>query len=226
MVTIVNLAETATLIGDPTRTAMLFTLMDGRAFTAGELARAAGISAPTASSHLAQLCAGGLLSVERQGRHRYFRLAAPEIASILEGLLVVTAHRLPAIPRTGPRDRAMRHARICYDHLAGEVGVALFARMVAQGHVRLAENGAEITGPGARFLADLGIDMTHQRGAPACRLCLDWTERRHHLAGRAGAALCRLALDSGWMRRVEGTRALNVTPTGIAALRKHFALAP
>lgn len=225
MVTIANLAETATLIGDPTRTAMLFALMDGRAFTAGELARTAGISAPTASSHLAQLCAGGLLSVERQGRHRYFRLAGPEIASILEGLLVVTAYRLPATPRTGPRDRAMRHARICYDHLAGEVGVALFARMVEQAHVRLAENGAELTEPGTRFFARLGIDLTRQCAAPACRLCLDWSERRHHLAGRAGAALCHVALESGWMRRIENTRALNVTPTGIVALRKHFALA-
>lgn len=225
MVTITNLAQTATLIGDPTRTAMLFTLMDGRAFTAGELARAAGISAPTASSHLAQLCEGGLLSVARHGRHRYFRLAAPEIAAILEGLLVVTAHRLASRPATGPRDRAMRHARICYDHLAGEVGVALFARLVEQGHVHLAENGAQLTGPGARFFADLGIELPRRRAAPTCRLCLDWSERRHHLAGAAGAALCRLALDRGWVRRIETSRALNVTPTGIAALRKHFALA-
>jgi DNA-binding transcriptional ArsR family regulator len=225
MVTITSLAQTATLIGDPARTAMLFTLMDGRAFTAGELARAAGVSAPTASSHLAQLCEGGLLAVERQGRHRYFRLASPDIASSLEGLLVVTAHRLPAKPITGPRDRAMRHVRICYDHLAGEVGVALFAYMVEQGHVRLAENGAELTRPGARFFTDLGIDLPHGHAAPACRPCLDWSERRHHLAGRAGAALCRLALESGWVRRIENTRALSVTPSGIAALRKHFALA-
>ena len=217
MVTIARLAETAALIGDPARTAMLYAMMDGRAFTAGELAGAAGVTPQTASGHLAQLLAAGMLSAEKQGRHRYFRLASAEIGGILEGLMTVTAARAPLA--TGPADPALRRARICYDHIAGSLGVALYAALLEQGHVRLAEDGVALTDSGRALLDKLGIDPPHAR-RPACRTCLDWSERRHHLAGQVGAAICATALERDWLRRRAGTRALEITPKGEAALRE------
>jgi DNA-binding transcriptional ArsR family regulator len=221
MVTVSRLAETAALIGDPARTAMLCALMDGRAFTAGELAGAAGVAPPTASGHLAQLVEAGMLAVERQGRHRYFRIAAPEIATILEGLMAVTAHRQGAALKTGPRDPALRRARICYDHLAGALGVALFGAMAERGHLTMSADGAALTGDGAALLERLGIPLPAAR-RPVCRPCLDWSERRPHLAGQAGAAICAAALDRGWVRRREGSRALDLTPPGVRAFAEAF----
>lgn len=227
MVTISNLAATAALIGDPARASMLFALMDGRAFTAGELARTAGVTAPTASGHLARLTDAGLLAVESQGRHRYFRLASAEVAAGLEGLQRLAAHRHDEeggvrTPKVGPRDREMRRARVCYDHLAGELGVALFGAMVARDQLRLGPEGAELTEAGADMLRTMGAEPYASSAAPLCRPCLDWSERRHHLAGKAGAALCRTALDRGWVRRADGTRALRITPAGAAAFKAHF----
>lgn len=216
MVTIARLAETAALIGDPARTAMLYAMMDGHAFTAGELAGAAGVTPQTASGHLGQLLEAGMLSVEKQGRHRYFRLASAEIGGILEGLMTVTAVRAPLA--TGPADPALRRARICYDHIAGSLGVALYAALLEQGHVRLAEDGVALTDSGRALLDRLGIALPHAR-RPACRTCLDWSER-HHLAGQVGAAICATALDRDWLRRRAGTRALEITPKGEAALRE------
>lgn len=229
MVTIASLAETAALIGDPARAAMLYAMMDGRAFAAGELARTAGIAPPTASSHLARLLEAGLLAVERQGRHRYFRLASSEVGTTLEGLLVVTAHREAAVRSpalkpliVGPRDKTLRHARICYDHLAGEIGVAIFSALVAQGKLRIHEDGVQLTDSGSALFDTMAIIAASEPAMPSCRPCLDWSERRHHLAGPAGAALCRHALALGWVRRIAGTRALQVTPPGVAALHRHF----
>ena len=222
MVTIARLAETAALIGDPARTAMLYAMMDGRAFTAGELAGAAGVTPQTASGHLGQLLEAGMLAAEKQGRHRYFRLASAEIGGILEGLMTVTAARAPLT--TGPPDPALRRARICYDHIAGSLGVALYAALLEQGHVRLAEDGVALTDSGRALLDRLGIAPPHAR-RPACRTCLDWSERRHHLAGQVGAALCTAALNRDWLRRRTGTRALEVTPKGEAAYRDVFGVA-
>lgn len=219
MVTIARLAETAALIGDPARTAMLYAMMDGRAFTAGELASAAGVTPQTASGHLAQLLAAGMLAAEKQGRHRYFRLASAEIGGILEGLMTVTAARAPL--STGPAYPALRRARICYDHIAGSLGVALYAALLDQGHVRLAEDGVALTTSGHALLDRLGIDPPHAR-RPACRTCLDWSERRHHLAGQVGAAICATALARDWLRRRPATRALDVTPKGEAGFREVF----
>ncbi|MBS0502959.1 MAG: winged helix-turn-helix transcriptional regulator [Proteobacteria bacterium] len=219
MVTIARLAETAALIGDPARTAMLYAMMDGRAFTAGELAGAAGVTPQTASGHLAQLLAAGMLAAEKQGRHRYFRLASAEIGGILEGLMTVTAARVPLA--TGPADPALRRARICYDHIAGNLGVALYAALLGQGHVRLAEDGVALTASGRALLDRLGIGPPHAR-RPACRTCLDWSERRHHLAGQVGAAICATALARDWLRRRAGTRALDVTPKGEAGFHEVF----
>ncbi|MBA2918201.1 metalloregulator ArsR/SmtB family transcription factor [Sphingomonas sp. MAH-20] len=221
MTTIIRLAETASLIGDPTRAAMLYALMDGRAFTAGELAEAAGVTPQTASGHLAQLVAAGMLAVEAQGRHRYFRIASAEIGAILEGLQLVTADRIGRLPRPGPRDAALRKARICYDHLAGELGVALFAALAGAGHLRLSADGAALSDSGTALLGSLDIEVPARR-RPTCRPCLDWSERRHHLAGQAGAAICTAALARGWVRRRHGSRALDVTPTGTRAFAAGF----
>lgn len=222
MVSTAALAEIAAALGDPARVAMLSSLMDGRALAAGELARVAGVAPTTASGHLARLAEAGLLAVERQGRHRYHRLASPEVARVLEGLMALSAARRP--PRTGPRDAALREARTCYDHLAGRVAVGIADAMVARGQLHLAADGGALTDAGAALLARLGVAVPAAPGRPFCRPCLDWSERRPHLAGALGAALCRRCLDLGWVRRVAGSRALTVTPRGRLGLREAFGL--
>ena len=229
MVTTASFASTAALIGDPARAAMLHAVMDGRALTAGELAKVAGVTAQTASSHLAQLTEAGLLCVEKQGRHRYHRLATAEVARLIESLMQVTAQR-PAIrlPVPGPRDAAMRLARTCYDHIAGRLGVALAASMTSRGFVELSEDAGLVTVEGERFLAGVGLDLPGPgkpiaaRGRPLCRPCLDWSERRPHLAGKLGALLCQHSLSSGWVRRRPGSRTLEITPGGQQAYREVF----
>lgn len=227
MVTVSGLAETAALVGDPARAAMLVALLDGRAFTAGELARAAGVAASTASGHLAKLLDGGMVIVVQQGRHRYFRIAGSEAAASLEALMAATAHRKEATPArplaVGPRDLALRRARVCYDHLAGELGVALFEAMVARGQIRLAARGAELTAPGEQLLVALGIPPDARgAGHASCRPCLDWSERCDHLAGYAAAAICSTALDRGWVVRAPGTRIVRVTRAGADAFSRYF----
>ena len=222
------LAETAALIGDPGRAAMLTALMDGCALTATELARAAGITAQTASGHLARLTAAGLLAMERQGRHRYHRLGSADVAQMLETIMSVAATPSASRPRkvvTGPRQAALRQARTCFDHLAGVLAVAIADRMIARGHVELSADGGRLTDAGATFLADLDIDprpRDNRSGALFCRPCLDWSERRPHIAGQVGAALCRACLDRDWVRRIEGSRALTISPAGRSALAQAF----
>lgn len=228
MLSVGSFAETAMLVGDPARANMLAALMDGRALTARELAEAAGITPQTASGHLARLTGAGLLAVERQGRHRYHRVASADVARMIEGIMAVAAARdACAAPRrvaTGPRSEALRRARTCYDHLAGRIAVAMADHMAGAGLIDLAPDGGALTSSGERFLRELGValDKHPARGRIFCRPCLDWSERRHHLAGRLGAALCRCCLDKGWLRRVEGSRALSVTPAGQRVLREAF----
>lgn len=227
-----DFAEIAALAGDPARAAMLHALMDGRALTASELARAAGVTPQTASGHLARLATAGLLAVAKQGRHRYHRLASPAVAQMMEAIMQVAAFarsdRRPIA--VGPRDAALRAARTCYDHLAGGLGVALAAALVESGRVELSDDAGLVTEPGLAFLADLGIELpatAGRKGRPGralCRPCLDWSERRPHLAGALGAALCRHSLAQGWIRRLEGTRAVAVTPKGRQAYRTTFGL--
>jgi len=224
-------AEVAALAGDPARAGMLHALMDGRALTASELARAAGVTPQTASAHLARMSAAGLIGVQRQGRHRYHRLASPLVAQMMESIMQVAAGGGPPRPplTVGPRDAALREARTCYDHLAGRLGVAIADALVAGGHAELAGDAGEITPSGLALLGRLGVDFDGLRarraGRPArvlCRPCLDWSERRPHLAGAVGAALCSLCFEKAWIRRIAGTRAVALTPAGERALREQL----
>ena len=231
MTTTNRIAATAALIGEPARAAMLAALMDGRALTAAELAYLAGVAPQTASGHLARLTEAGLIGVARQGRHRYHRLASPEVARLLEAVMQVAA-AIPPVERrrrvVGPADAAMRAARTCYDHLAGRLGVAIADAMVDRGLIELGEDSGALTAAGTRFLGGIGIDLV---SVPVgirpptrvfCRPCLDWSERRVHVAGRVGAAICSHVLQAGWVRHMTGTRALAVTPPGRRALAQTF----
>lgn len=227
MIGTVSVAQVGALVGDPARAAMLQALMDGRALTAGELAGVAGVTPQTASGHLAQLAASNLVAVSRQGRHRYHRLATPQVARMLESLMQVAAASTPTRTRTGPRDEQLRLARTCYDHIAGRLGVALADAMMARGWVEIKNDGALITSDGLEQLAELGIAldpnfMRKARSAPRCRPCLDWSERRSHLAGRLGTALCTYGLERSWIRKRAGSRALEVTLAGRRAYRDLF----
>ena len=234
MLTTNAFAEIGSLVGDPARASMVVALMDGRALTASELSAIAGITPQTASSHLSQLVASGLLAMKRQGRHRYHCLATPTIARMVEGMMAVASEtsisRNPAV-RTGPRDRAMRQARTCYDHLAGSVAVAIADAMVMRGEIELSEDGGELTRKGEAFLAEIGINvsasLTRGRGKRVfCRPCLDWSERRVHIAGALGAALLYHITDQKWVRPVAGSRAVAITPTGRRELDTLFGLSP
>ena len=223
MVSTAKIAEVAALAGDPARAAMLMALLDGRAFTASELARLAGVTPQTVSGHVARLTTAGLVSVEKQGRHRYHRLASPIVARMLEGIGQVAAGNGSARIVTGPRDAALRQARTCYDHLAGTLAVALTDSLIARGHVELSIDAGVVTKSGLVFLERLGIDVAPPGGKRVfCRPCLDWSERRQHLGGLVGAAICTHCFSAGWVRRVGDTRAVTVTPKGQRAFRENF----
>ncbi|WP_432036428.1 ArsR/SmtB family transcription factor [Streptomyces cucumeris] len=217
-----RLARLAGLLADETRAAMCLALLDGRAWTAGELARYAGVAASTATGHLHKLIDGGLLTEERQGRHRYVRLAGPQVAQLIEDLSARAAP--PPPPRTlraSSASGALARARTCYDHLAGRLGTAITDAMLERGLLQ-GSTGFALTDAGMDWFAELGLDLPEAaaRGRrPMARSCLDWTERRPHLAGVAGAALCRHALDTGWCVRIGSGRALRVSPEGERALR-------
>jgi DNA-binding transcriptional ArsR family regulator len=224
-------AEIAALSGDPARANMLHALMDGRALTATELAKVAGITPQTASGHLSKMTGIGLLSVERQGRHRYHRIATTSIAHMLESIMQVAAELEPDRQRltVGPKDAALRSARTCYDHFAGQLGVALTDALIAQGRVELTSEAGILTEPGIAFLGEVGIDIEpilarqgKRTGRVLCRPCLDWSERRLHLAGAVGAAICKHSMDNSWTRRLDGTRAVLITTKGERVFREKF----
>ncbi|GBD47682.1 ArsR/SmtB family transcription factor [Methylopila sp. Yamaguchi] len=215
------IAEAAALIGDPTRARMLGVLMDGRARTAKELASLAGVSAPTASGHVAKMTAAGLVSVATQGRHRYVRLAGAEVAELIERLMIFASVARPAVrPRT-PAEAAFRKARTCYDHLAGRLAVELVAALVARDLLRRGHDGFEPTLAGERWFRARGVDVARARCSPRAfaRCCLDWSERRDHLAGALGAALLAALIDGGVLARRKDERTLDVTTIG----RRFFA---
>ncbi len=221
------MARVAALVGDPARANILASMMDGRAHTPTELALDAGISVTTASGHLARLLDGQLVTVARQGRHRYYRLASNGVARMLEGIMVLgedTQSRPRATPRV-PAD--LRSARTCYDHLAGKLGVALADTMVTRKFIKFDDESGVLTETGNAVLLDIGIDLAaskHRGRRACCRPCLDWSERRPHIAGVLGAALLDHFLNQRWIERIQGTRAIRVTNQGSVAFRCDFGI--
>lgn len=215
-----NIVRIAALIGDNARAEVLCALMSGRALTATELADMAGVTKQTISFHLGKLLDAGLLKVDQQGRHRYFRLAGQDVAQLLESLMGMAVQSEGVRPRTGPRDPALRKARICYDHLAGELGVQAYEQMLRQGVFETRHEGPRLTEYGRLWFLRLGIDTDAVACAKRsfCRACLDWSERRHHLAGALGAALLTRIQELGWAKRAKDSRAIVFSDRGEASL--------
>jgi DNA-binding transcriptional ArsR family regulator len=214
-----DIAMVAALVGDPARANMLTALMTGRALTASELAHQAGITPQTASSHLGKLETGGLIEQEKQGRHRYYRLTDPDVAGVLEGLAGLAARAGHMRVRTGPKDPALRRARVCYDHLAGDLGVQMLDSMRKQRLIRQTKQTIELTVEGERFMAknlQISADMLAHPRRPFCKACLDWSERRHHLAGTLGAAVMTRFTELKWAARdaAPGSRVINFSRNG------------
>jgi DNA-binding transcriptional ArsR family regulator len=222
-----RLAGLAALLADETRAEFCLALLDGRAWTAGELARRAGVAASTASEHLGKLVEGGLLSEERQGRHRYVRLADPQVAHLVEDLAAQVAPGAdrPGTLRAASAGSAMARGRTCYDHLAGRLGIAIVAAMTQRGLLHQ-HAGFALADAGLRWFADQDLVLERTGRRPLVRSCLDWTERKPHLAGIAGAVLCRHAFDTGWCVRIGTERAVKVTPDGERALGELLGIAP
>lgn len=221
-----DIAAVAALLGDPARANMLTALLAGPALTAGELARHAGVTPQTASSHLAKLTEGGLLKTQKQGRHSYYALAGADVAQVLEGLMGLASRAGRQRIRTGPREPALREARVCYDHLAGDLGVAMLEAMIADG--RIAETGEDLTltAAGAAFAEELGVEPAALKPGrrPICKACLDWSVRRRHLAGGLGAGLLDRFYALGWARREPDSRVVTFTANGRRAFNEVFAL--
>lgn len=215
-----DIALIGALIGDPARANMLTLLMSGRAHTASELAAEAGVTAQTASGHLGKLADAGLLALRKQGRHKYFTLADDDVAHVLEAIMGLAARRGHGRTRVGPKDPAMRKARVCYDHLAGDMGVRVYDTLTARGHI----SGDCLTASGTAFITDFGIDLASlsARRRPLCRTCLDWSERRTHLAGALGAACLDRIYELGWAKRLDGSRAVIFTRAGESAFAAQF----
>ncbi|TIO04775.1 winged helix-turn-helix domain-containing protein [Mesorhizobium sp.] len=217
-----DIARIASLVGDPARANMLTALMGGTALTASELALEAGVSLPTASSHLSKLMEGGLLTLASQGRHRYYGLAGPQVAGMIEAITGVAASVGPQRVRPGPRDAAMRVARVCYDHLAGEQAVAMLDRLVDKKVLIRDDNEIRLGQSAASHFAALGIDVQSKARRPVCRACLDWSVRRSHLAGTLGAAILDKILLEKWARREKDSRAVIFSPLGKQAFERTF----
>jgi DNA-binding transcriptional ArsR family regulator len=222
----VDLARVGALIGDRRRAGMLLALLGGQELTAGELAARVGASSSLASAHLTRLLEGGLVCAERAGRTRRYRIADPEVAEALEALGQLAPPRFAGSLREVREGNALRRARTCYDHLAGELGVGLTDALVRQGVLSGADGCFSLTGPGAQRLHALGVDVASARSSRRvfARQCVDWTERRPHLAGALGAALAKRLFELDWIERLPGGRALRLTEQGAGELRARFAL--
>jgi len=222
-----NIAEIAVLIGDGARADMLTALMADRALTATELAAIAGVTRQTASAHLARLCVAGLVVRSRHGRHRYFRLSGGDVVSLIESLMQVAFRTGAVRPNRKVGAPALKKARLCYDHLAGDLAVAAFEAMLMRGWFSARMGELRLSDMGRMTLADTGIDLSGMERSrrPTCRMCLDWGEHRHHLSGALGAAILEHVLDSGWARQEPASRVLRFSPDGEAAFRALFLLA-
>ncbi len=219
------MVEVAALVGDTARATMLAALMGGQSLTGSELAFLAHISRPTASEHLRKLVEARLIAVSSKRSFRYYRIASPLVATMLESIKTVAAIELP--PRYRPRsarDDALRFARTCYDHIAGQAGLAIADALVANGCIVLGDDGGEVTEAGVRLLAGFGAELAPKSASRRiyCRPCLDWSERRYHIAGLVGAEICRRCLELGWFTRERETRALRLTAAGQAGLSQTF----
>lgn len=221
-----DIARIGALIGDPARANMLGALLSGKALTATELAAEAGVTGQTASSHLKKLMGGGLLLQAKQGRHRYFTLAGPEVGAVLEAVMGLAARKGHLRTRTGPKDPAMRAARVCYDHLAGDMAVRIFDSLQSRDFLAIAgaKGGFGLTENGSSFVREIGIDLDALTASrrPLCRVCLDWSERRNHLAGSLGAALLTHFIEKDWLRRDRNSRTVRFSPKGQAEIRQLF----
>ncbi|MEZ5779257.1 MAG: winged helix-turn-helix domain-containing protein [Paracoccaceae bacterium] len=222
-----NISRVAALIGDPARSNILVALMRGQALTVSELAVEAGVGLPTASSHLAQLEIGGLVKPRKQGRHKYFRLASDAAAGMIEALMGFAGEFPAPKQRLGPRDPALRKARVCYNHLAGERGVQMYESLLTRGHLLAGADGLTLSASGWDFAGGFGVAAEDFRAArpPHCRECLDWSARRSHLGGRLGRAFLSAIEAKGWARRIEGSRVIAFTSEGERAFGHSFPLA-
>ena len=223
MVAAANVVEIAALVGDTARATMLAALMGAQALTSSELADLARVSRATASEHLGKLTRARLLTVTQKRRNRYYRIASPRVAKMLESIKAVAALETP--PRYQPhsaQDDALRFARTCYDHLAGRLGAAITDALVRKKYLRLSDEGGELTTAGKRFLTAFGCALIPAPGTRRiyCRPCLDWSERRNHIAGHVGAEICRVCLERGWLISRRGSRAIHLTSTGRRGLRE------
>ena len=220
----VRMAEVAALVGDPARANILAALMGGRALTASELVRAAGVSPQTTSGHLGKLADGRLIACVKQGRHRYYRIATHRVAEMLEGIMAVVADAPPRHRPASKVDEAMRTARTCYDHFAGKLGVGLADALSSHGYVAQTGEGGQVTDSSVAFFDKFGVDLAPARGHRRifCRPCLDWTERRPHLGGSVGASLAQRCFDLDWLKRMRESRALTLTPAGRRGLSETF----
>jgi DNA-binding transcriptional ArsR family regulator len=219
----IDISEPASLMGDPTRAAFLMALSEERALPAGELARRAGVTASTASIQLAKLAEGGFLTAEQNGRHRYYSLADPAIAAAIEALAVIAPQRPAHSLKQAKIGSDLQAARTCYDHLAGALGVALFDALVKG---KLLTDDLDATRKGERTFRELGVDVDGAAAGrrPFTRRCLDWSERREHLAGALGAAIATRFFELGWIERLPTSRAVRVTPAGRRALARELSL--
>ncbi|MGY4460776.1 ArsR/SmtB family transcription factor [Bradyrhizobium sp. LB13.1] len=227
MVAAANMVEVAALVGDTARATMLSALMGGQSLTGSELAFLARISRPTASEHLSKMVDARLISVTRKRSYRYYRISSPLVASMLESIKLVAALEVPQRyqPRSA-RDSALRFGRTCYDHLAGRLGVAIADSLVASGCIVLGEDGGDVTDAGAKILTEFGVDLSRKRQNKRifCKPCLDWSERRYHIAGHVGAEIQRCCMELNWLVRMNHTRAVQLTTAGQTGLRDTFGL--
>ncbi|WP_339635260.1 helix-turn-helix domain-containing protein [uncultured Sneathiella sp.] len=221
-----DIALLGSLIGEPARANMLTALLSGKALTASELAGEAGISAQTASSHLAKMQSGGLLIQRKQGRHRYFALADDDVGSLLEAMMGLAAKKGHLRTRTGPKDPALRHARVCYNHLAGDLGVQMMDSLLAKNLLTPENEGLGLTESGKSFFEEFAIDFEplEKLRRPLCKSCLDWSNRRSHLAGSLGSALLTRFNDLGWARRLENSRIVSFNVRGEREFMRMFAV--
>jgi DNA-binding transcriptional ArsR family regulator len=219
-----DISHIAALIGDPARANMLTVLMGGKALTVSELAEEAGVTIQTASAHLSKMEAGGLLRPRKQGRHKYFALATDDVARVLEALMGLAAGAGHLRRRTGPKDESLRKARVCYNHLAGEMGTRLYDSLLGRHFIAACGDGMSLTAQGAAFVTGFGVDLEalRQRKAPLCRECLDWSERRPHLAGSLGRALLGRIEALAWARKDQDSRAVLFSSSGEAQFSQVF----